>query len=145
MYLSYDQYVAYGGTITDSATFSDYLFEAERLIDWYTFGRLRNETTFPEDVSRCAYKLINLIQMKNELLKSAALGVSSAGQSGNIASQSNDGVSISYNVVGASEAFGLINNNGKGNEAETLVNRYLQNVTDSKGRKVLYRGIYADE
>ena len=138
MYLSYEEYQNMGGTLNDTA-FSEYEFEAESLVDWYTFNRLQKQTTYPEAVKRCVYALIKL-----SATKAGALTLGDDGQegtvSGAIASQSNDGVSVSYNVLSASEAFKLCND-----EVGNTVKRYLQNVTNELGRKVLYRGFYPGE
>ena len=138
MYLTYEQYRTMGGTL-DETTFNDYEFEAATVVDWYTFNRLHKETTFPEALTRLMYHLIKLLDMRAQ-----ALGLSndSGGASGqkNIASQSNDGVSISYNVVSASEVAQL----AKDEMAES-VDKYLQGVTNSLGQKLLYRGLYPGE
>lgn len=154
MYLTYEEYQEYGGTL-DETTFFDFEFEAATVINWYTFNRLRNDEGFPEEVKRCAYRLIQLAKLKADAL---ALGnqtttvkdenghvIKTIETSSAIASQSNDGVSISYNTVSAAEVFSKISANGKGNELEATVTRYLQGVTNSLGQHVLYRGIYPNE
>ena len=74
-------------------------------------------------------------------------GVESSSDDGGktIASQSNDGVSISYNVISASEAFASLTSKGKGNIIESTIRQYLNGLKDEKGRNVLYRGVYEDE
>lgn len=149
MYLTYEQYINYGGTL-DRAAFTDYEWEAETIINWFTFDRLKNDETFSEEVKRCAYKLIQLAQAKAEAM---ALGAGNGGSdstsgsvsSATIASQSNDGVSITYNTVSATETFRALSSNAVGNIMEDTVQKYLQGVTNSLGRKVLYRGIYPNE
>lgn len=139
MYLSYEEYQNMGGSL-DQATFTSYEYEAEITIDWYTFNRLHGETEYPEAVKRCVYHLINLLD-----LKAQAMGIGSQGEGGSeggkvIASQSNDGVSISYNVIGASELAKLA-----AEEMENSIQRYLNGVMNSLGRKLLYRGLYPGE
>lgn len=136
MYLSYEEYQSMGGTL-DEATFNDYEFEAEALVNWYTFNRLKGDSTFPEELKRLMKYLINLAQSK--------AGILSAGGSGDdstkaIASQSNDGVSISYNVLSAKDTMESIKV-----ESESAIKMYLQNTMNEAGRKLLYRGIYPDE
>ena len=63
MYLSYSEYLTMGGTL-DNTAFLEYLIDAEMLIDWYTFHRLRGETEIPERVKQCVFKLIYLADMK---------------------------------------------------------------------------------
>lgn len=136
MYLTYEEYKSYGGTL-DEATFNNLEFEAEALINWYTFNRLKNDTTFPVAVKRLMLYLINLASEKANLI-----GASGSGNIANaaIASQSNDGVSISYNVLNAGQLMESL----KGQEDEA-VNRYLQGVKNELGQLVLYRGVYPNE
>lgn len=153
MYLTYEEYQSYGGTL-DETTFNDFEFEAETWIDWYTFNRLQNEDTQDERVKRCVNKLIQLAKMKADAL---ALGsqttqitdgegnVTTIQTTASIASQSNDGVSISYNTISASEAYRALQATESGNLIEMTVKQYLQGLKNSLGRKVLYRGLYPNE
>ena len=140
MYLTYLEYKTYGGTL-DETTFNDIEFEAQCIVDWYTFNRLQNETSFPEAVKRCVYKIMQYIQAQ-----SSVNGIgdpnseSTDGVGAGIASQSNDGVSISYNVLSAQ----AVMDNSKA-EIEQTVKQYLSCVKNSLGKKVLYRGVYPDE
>ena len=137
MYLTYEEYLNMGGTL-DEAAFDNYLLDAEMLIDWYTFNRLEHETVIPEKVKKCVYKLISLEDMKS---KAFVLGREVNGEgNASVASQSNDGVSISYNTISASQALDLIKS-----DAENIIKQYLNGVVNSLGRKLLYRGIYPDE
>ena len=137
MYLTYEEYLNMGGTL-DEAAFDNYLIDAEMLIDWYTFNRLENETVIPEKVKKCVYKLISLADMKS---KAFVLGREVNGEgNASVASQSNDGVSISYNTISASQALDLIKS-----DAENIIKQYLNGVVNSLGRKLLYRGIYPNE
>lgn len=140
-YLTYDEYTEVGGTL-DETEFSYLAYEAESYIDWYTFNRLHKMTEIPDAVKRCEVFLIRLIQERL-----AALGITYADSSGNtnsalksILSQSNDGVSVSYNSLGAKDAIG-----GLRNEIGDTINRFLAGVTNELGRKLLYRGLYPDE
>ena len=110
-YLTYDEYTEVGGTL-DETEFNYYAYEAESYIDWYTFNRLHNMTEIPDAVKRCEVYLIRLIQERL-----AALGISTVDSSGNadnslksILSQSNDGVSVSYNSLGARDAISGLSN-----------------------------------
>lgn len=137
MYLTFQEYTQFGGTLNETS-FNDYEFKARTKVDWYTFNRLQNETTYLEAVKRCVYSLINLL-----LLQDQAGSVSADGNNGTkagIASQSNDGVSVSYNVLSAQQA---IENVEK--EVRDTVEQYLQGVVNSLGQKVLYRGVYGNE
>ena len=152
-YLTYDEYKEYGGAL-DETTFNDYEFEAEATINWYTFNRLADETSIPEAVKRCMMKLIAFAKLKADAM---ALGQQSivttdaegktttVTTSASIASQSNDGVSVSYNTISASEIFNKLTSTESGNEIELLVQRYLSGIKNSLGKKLLYRGLYPDE
>jgi len=134
MYLTYQEYESYGGTL-DETTFNNFEFEAEGLINWYTFNRLVNDVTFPESVKRLMFYLIKEADHMNALVDGSVDGTGSA-----ITSQSNDGVSISYNVLSATE----IMNTLKTQQGE-VIKRYLQGVKNEAGRLVLYRGVYPNE
>lgn len=138
MYLTYAEYRQMGGTL-DETTFDDLEFEAEALVNWYTFNRLKNDTNFPEELKRLMKYLINLMQAKNSVVGSSANG-STAGAGANITSQSNDGVSISYNVLNASELAQTCKQ-----EAAEAIDKYLQGVMNEAGRLLLYRGVYPNE
>ena len=60
MYLTYEEYTAMGGTL-DEPTFNDLEYEAEALVNWYTFNRLTKDTQIPSEVKRLIKYLINLI------------------------------------------------------------------------------------
>lgn len=140
MYLSYSEYQAMGGTLTQT-TFNDFEFEASSVVDWYTFGRLKKFTEYPDALKKCMYHIIKLLE-NQAMLNGVATsdGASDTSATATIASQSNDGVSVSYNVLSAKD---LLESNQKA--VEQTVQRYLAYVMDSLGRKVLYRGIYPDE
>jgi len=138
MYLTYTEYMEMGGTL-DETTFDDLEFEAEALVNWYTFNRLKNDTTFPIELKRLMKYLINLLVAKNSTISSSANGID-AGVGANITSQSNDGVSISYNVLNASELAQSCKQ-----EAAEAIDKYLQGVMNEAGRVLLYRGVYPNE
>lgn len=140
-YLTYEEYTDVGGTL-DETEFNYLAYEAESYIDWYTFNRLHNTTEIPDAVKRCEVYLIKLIQERL-----TALGISATDSNGtstdalkNILSRSNDGVSVSYNSLGAKDAI-----SGLSSEIEQTVQRFLQGVTNELGRKLLYRGLYPNE
>jgi hypothetical protein len=141
MYLTYTEYTDMGGTLEETA-FNDIGFEAEGLINYRTFDRLKKDTVVPEAVKRCMYRLIQIIQIQRNSLN---LGQDASGTAGNstqasVASQSNDGVSISYNTMAPTNAYELANK-----QCQKTIENYLTGVTNELGRKVLYRGIYPNE
>lgn len=140
MYLSYTEYQNMGGTLDETA-FNDLAIEAESVIDWYTFNRLQKDTNYPEKLKQCMYKLIKMAQERQAAMSAGeSSGDNTTETSAAIASRSNDGVSISYNVVSASEIFDKLKD-----EMGDTVKRYLNGVVNELGRKVLYRGLYPGE
>lgn len=135
MYLTYTEYTDMGGTL-DPISFNDFEFEAEAIVNWYTFNRLKNDTVIPREVKMVVNHLISVAEKQAKLLTSSTNSNSVA----SVASQSNDGVSISYNVLSASELM----RNFKTSE-KNIINKYLQGVTNELGQKLLYRGLYPGE
>jgi len=133
MYLTFEEYIALGGTITDEVTFDDLEYEAESIVNYYTFNRLCDDTEFPEAVKRCIFTLMKLILAQSKYLNPNEDNIQ-------VASQSNDGVSISYNILSASDV--MVNSKS---QIDRTVNRYLEGVKDSTGRKLLWRGVYENE
>ena len=139
MYLTYAEYQNMGGAL-DEATFNDLEFEAEALVNWYTFNRLKHDTEFPEELKRLMKYLINLAYQQSILIGASGSGDSEVASGKTIASQSNDGVSISYNILSASELMQSVKDAGK-----DAIQRHLQGVMNEAGRLLLYRGVYPDE
>lgn len=138
MYLTYEEYIQMGGTLEETA-FEELEFEARTQIDYWTFNRLSNDTTFPEAVKRCMYKLITLLNDQQQAL-AASIPATTDSTNAGIMSQSNDGVSITYNMLSAHEIVETVQD-----KIKTTINQYLTNVRNSLGRKVLYRGVYGNE
>lgn len=138
MYLTYAEYQSMGGTLNE-ATFNDLEFEAEALVNWYTFNRLKNDTTFPTELKRLMKYLINMAAFKNNILAESG-GDDSITTAKTVASQSNDGVSISYNVLNAKDLMEDIKA-----DSRDAIEKYLQGVMNEAGRLLLYRGVYPDE
>ena len=136
MYLSYTEYQSMGGTLTENI-FVDYEFRAESLINYRTFNRLVKDTSFPMQVKRLVKYIIDLVDKQ-----SSAMSLGNNGNTSNayVTSQSNDGVSISYNGMSSTDLFALCDK-----DIQASINRYLQGVTNSAGRNLLYRGLYEGE
>lgn len=148
MYLSFDDYIEYGGTLDETA-FKDLEFDAESTINWYTFNRLKKpewaEALKSEELKRCTYQLIRLKQMELELLatSSGGIGVGTAWKKeAGITQESNDGVSVSYNTMSAGDLMAYFNGS---KTKEDLIRQYLESIVNDLGRKLLYRGIYPGE
>ena len=138
MYLTYAEYQNMGGTL-DETTFNDFEFEAEAIVNWYTFNRLKGDTNFPNELKRLMKYLIGLAYSKSGMLDASGSGDSEA-LNKTVASQSNDGVSISYNILSAKDLM----DNCKA-ESEKAVKTYLSGVMNEAGRLLLYRGLYPGE
>lgn len=139
MYLSFNEYQSYGGTL-DETTFNNYEFEAEALVDWYTFDRLKNQKEQPEQLTRLMLALIDLAQKKAATLGLGASADDSDQSNVYITKQSNDGVDTTYSSMSASSLYNLCRN-----EAVSDIKRYLAGVMNEAGHKVLYRGLYKGE
>ena len=138
-YLTYAEYKTMGGTL-DEPTYSNYEFEAEALVNWYTFNRLKNDTTFPDELKRLMKCLVDLMQEKENLLATSGNAGEAQSGKGVVQSQSNDGVSVSYSMLSASDLLNTIKDEGA-----KKIQMYLQGVMNEAGRKVLYRGLYPGE
>lgn len=154
MYLTYEQYTEMGGTLDETA-FNDFEYEAESYVNWYTFRRLVGEAEYPEELTRCMYRLIMLAKLKADTLllgKQTTVTVDGEGNTATtevstyIKGQSNDGVSIDYNAIDAGNLFELLSSSKKGNVIETTIKQYLSGIRrKSDNRLLTYRGMYPDE
>lgn len=148
MYLTYEEYTEYGGTLDETA-FNDLEFDAESTVNWYTFNRLKrpewSSVLESEELKRCMYQLIRIKQVENEMLASssggAGWGVGWTKEAG-ITQETNDGVSVSYNTLSSGELMAYLNGSKTKND---LVQQYLGSIVNDLGRNILYRGIYPGE
>lgn len=85
-YLTYTEYKLYGGKL-DESVFARLEYKARKMIDKRTFGRLTAVSDVPESVKRLMYELIGLIGHSD---------VSSPDYTPSIASEGNDGYSVSF-------------------------------------------------
>ena len=136
MYLTHDEYIELGGKL-DEFQFTNFAFQSEAQINRATFNRLKGDKTYPEEVKRLMKYLVDLQEKRSEAL---SLGKNTSGSVSYITSQSNDGVSISYNGMSPSDLVKL-------SEADAMnaIRSYLEGVTNAAGRKLLYRGLYPGE
>lgn len=136
MYLTYEEYQSMGGTL-DEIPFTDFEFQAEAQINYATFGRLKREKVIPDEVKRLTKYLVDLVEKKAAAF---SLGKGQSATPTYITSQSNDGVSTSYNGLAPSDLIELC-------KADILnaVRSYLEGVTNEAGHKLLYRGLYPGE
>ena len=120
MYLTFEQYKDMGGALNETA-YIPLEYRAEKTIDHYTFGRLKNVDPVPDEVKYLVYELVGTLNISS--------GISAA-----IASETNDGTSIHY----ATKTTADLNA-----EYFTLVRAYLSGLVVD-GVPVLYRGVYKD-
>lgn len=146
-YLNYDDYVALGGDV-EEIVFNRYAFKAENAINYRTFDRIlkldltEQSEQFIQALHRTMYELINLY-----IAQDGYMGLSSTvDESGNsvpnvsLLGQSNDGVTVTYNVAQARDAISSIDK-----KLTETIELGLNGVTTNLGRKLLWRGIYPDE
>ena len=140
MYLTYADYQNMGGTLVET-TFDEYEFIAESVVNWVTFNRLKNETTYPEELSKLMYVLIDLIKARMDALKNNFVAETGEVAGGSITRQSNDGVTIEFNSLSASSIMEYTNDKKLGD----MVRMYLNGLKNSLGQSLTYRGLYPGE
>lgn len=127
MYLSYDEYADIGGT-ADKNSFVRMEVKARRIIDRATRNRLTAETPVRSCVKYCMYELIGAIASEDDL------GGIAAGRE--IASMSNDGVSVSFVSGSGGAASAQARYTG-------IVRAWLEGESTASGIHLLYAGVDA--
>ena len=129
-YLTYEEYKGLGGTL-DLTPFNLLEFEARRQIDIRTFNRLKgiDSNDIPQEVKLCEYNLINSV---NEFASSTNGAIST----GNVASETTDGYSVSY--INASQISDIVKS--KNDEFNDIINTYLLGVVFN-GQHLMYIGV----
>lgn len=124
-YLTEDEFDSLGGDSGTVTAFPMYAAKAERLIDRLTHDRLLGETPVRKSVQYC---MVELIKAMNE-----------ADQHGGreVASVSNDGVSVSYAAAGSA------NSGGTDPRYLRIVRDWLGGEVSQKGVPLLYAGVDA--
>lgn len=125
-YLTYTEYKQLGGTIPIELPFNLLEFNARKCIDKYTFGRLVNLPSQVQEVKLCVFELIKDLQKYSSDIEKSNVN--------NIASESIDGYSISYNT----NFDDIIKS--KESEISSVIYTYLANCKLSNGVPYLYRG-----
>lgn len=140
MYLTYEDYKMLGGTL-DVGPFNNFEFQAESIIDWYTFDRLKNETEYPPELQRCMFMLLSVIAQKNAAMSvNSESDLTAENAIARITEQSNDGVSVKYATL---SPFNLVNFCDQ--EIDSIVKTCLRSAVNKMGRHLLYRGYYPGE
>ena len=129
MYLTYAEYRDMGGSLGVD-DFNSYEFEAESRVNKYTLSRLANDTVFSEKVKRVIFQLISALdEQKNALTTQGA-----------VTSRSNDGVSESYASMTPEVLYKTMDE-----KISSIVLDGLKGERNSKGQRLLYRGLYPNE
>lgn len=148
-YLSYNDYIGLGGNLEETV-FNRYEFKAENAINFRTFDRItkldltEQSEQFLYALHMTMYELINLYVAQDSYM--GLIKSTTTDEDGNtipdvrLLGQSNDGVTVTYNVAAAKDAITGINS-----QIESTIQSGLNGITTSLGRKLLWRGIYPDE
>ena len=138
MYLTYAEYQTMGGAL-ESSDFTSLEYKAEVKMDYYTFNRLKADTEFSDRVKRCIYEIINYLNIYQEYCDTVTNM-----QNPVVASQSNDGVSISYGGLLGNTTPNDIKKVEKQTEDDIYktIRQYLDNERNRVGQLLLYRGVY---
>ena len=123
-YLTYDEYIAYGGTLSET-DFTLAEFKARSRIDWLTLARVKNMAVVPEEV-----KLAMMVIMKVDSKYSADAEASSA-------------IVSSFSTDGYSESYGGVSEQSDNSEKQVTreVSRMLFGVLDDTGVPLIYKGV----
>ena len=124
-YLTYEEYLNYGGTLDETA-FNRLAYKASRKIDRRTFNRLHNDTEIGEPVKRLMFELIGIIGNND---------TTSESYSPAIASEGNDGYSISY------ASSGFLSPDAADAKVNSLIEEYLQLERAQNGKFLLSCGL----
>ena len=123
-YLTYTEYQAYGGTVSEAA-FPAAEFKARKRIDRLTDSRVQTMTVVPEAVKLCMTSIINA---------DAAAGADALAEKPLVAA---------FNTDGYSESFGSISEQTEA--IDRALNRQIRDLLDGElddnGTPLLYRGL----
>lgn len=125
IYLTFEEYTAYGGSAVTQEQFPTAEFKARKRIDYLTDSRVLAMETVPEAVKLCMTSIINA---------DAAAGADALASTPLVASFNTDGYSESYG--GATEQQAAM---------QAALNRQIKEMlygeTDDNGTPLLYRGL----
>ena len=124
MYLTYKEYAAYGGDLSESA-YAVEEFKARKVIDYLTAGRVSAMQEVPQEVKFC---MVEIIRYNQRFSASALVGAPL------LASFNTDGYSESYGSADAQTAAAR-------RELYLSLQQMLSGVEDDEGTPLLYRGL----
>lgn len=123
-YLTYNEYKILGGQLEEKP-FNVLEYKAQKIVDKYTFGRLKNLKEQVQEVKMCIYDLINSLKSTSSIVNNNS----------NVASENIDGYSVSY----------LSNNQEEADkEYKSLIIDYLSSCKLEDGTPYLYSGVDYD-
>lgn len=122
-YLTFEEYRGLGGTL-EMTPFNILELKAQKEIDKYTFGRLKNLDSQINEVKLCMYDLISALD-----------SYSTSNQNKSILSESIDGYSVNYG--GSDENFLKT----KVSEIKGIIKTYLTECRLEDGTPYLYIGV----
>ena len=121
-YLTYQEYVNYGGTVSQTA-FPTLEFKARKQIDYLTANRVQNMKNIPESVKLCMVTIMNMDQ---------ATGAET---------QSVNPQKTSFNTDGYSESYGhSLSADDTAKQIKKQITAMLYGELDDNGVPLLYRG-----
>ena len=124
MYLTYDEYQSYGGTLPE-VDFTLAEFRARKRVDYLTDSRVENMAEVPEAVKQAMMSIIKV---------DSAVGVDAQAGSPLVASFSTDGYSENYGSAADQTA-------NVEKQLNREIGRLLYGVKDDGGVPLLYRGV----
>lgn len=123
VYLTYAEYTAYGGTLTQSE-FTPLEFRCRKRIDYLTDSRVQNMAAVPTAVKLC---MLDLIGVESKV---------------GVTAQVNNPVVTSFNTDGYSESYGkALGAEDASKSMNAIVNSSLYGELDDNGVPLLYRGV----
>lgn len=124
-YLTYAEYKVLGGNLAETP-FNLLELKAQKEIDKYTFGRLKNLQGQINEVKVCDYELINKFNNYINAEKNQASGISS---------ESTDGYSVSYGTKSSDSVSSM------SKDIENCIKTYLAECKLEDGTPYLYCGV----
>ena len=126
MYLTYEEYQGYGGTLPQTE-FTLAEFKARKVIDYWTDSRVQAMQSVPEPVKLC---IMALISVDGKFGAEALAG---------------NPVVASFNTDGYSESYGSVTEQAAAANAgmSRAIRQWLYGVEDDNGVPLLYRGLDA--
>ena len=130
MYIDYTFYKdTYGGSALE-AEFPKLNIQAQAKVDYFTFGRIKNLNTIPENVKYCVCEVIDLVSDQN------ILKVKSNASDKRISSETVGSHSVSYKYGDEVYKSNVLNNEELNRKVYEICATYLMNE-----QNLMYRGL----